>query len=133
MTLKCPELRGFHGIIETAPKSACNTRRGLTLISTQPIGGLPVMVPKSCSIEDCPKQRRARGLCETHYARLRRHGDPLKNLVTEKPKACTFEDCGKPVAGRGLCSTHWARWRTHGDPSVVILGSKPQYIGCKVE
>lgn len=90
------------------------------------------MVPKSCSIEDCQKPCRAQGLCEMHYRRLRRHGDPLKNLVAEKPKVCTFEDCGKPVAGRGLCSTHWARWRTHGDPNIVIRGSKPQHVGCNV-
>ncbi len=30
-----------------------------------------------CSIPDCGKKRYAHGLCENHYGRLRRHGDPL--------------------------------------------------------
>lgn len=30
-----------------------------------------------CSITDCNKPSRSRGLCKKHYARWRRHGDPL--------------------------------------------------------
>lgn len=31
----------------------------------------------TCSIPQCGRQHRARGFCENHYARFRRHGDPL--------------------------------------------------------
>jgi hypothetical protein len=31
-----------------------------------------------CSISDCTKRHYAKGLCEKHYDRRRRHGDPLK-------------------------------------------------------
>lgn len=32
---------------------------------------------KTCSIEDCEKPRKARGWCGAHWARWRKHGDPL--------------------------------------------------------
>lgn len=32
---------------------------------------------KLCSIDGCGKPIKARGWCETHYARWKRHGDPL--------------------------------------------------------
>jgi DNA-binding transcriptional MerR regulator len=32
---------------------------------------------KPCTIPDCDRPARVRGLCEAHYTRLRRHGDPL--------------------------------------------------------
>lgn len=34
---------------------------------------------KSCSVEGCNKPGRNAGLCHMHYARKRRHGDPLFN------------------------------------------------------
>lgn len=35
------------------------------------------MVPKLCSVEGCEKPKRTRGLCDAHYARFLRHGDPM--------------------------------------------------------
>jgi DNA-binding transcriptional MerR regulator len=32
---------------------------------------------KACDVQDCSRPARVRGLCEAHYTRLRRHGDPL--------------------------------------------------------
>lgn len=34
-------------------------------------------ISRLCSIPDCGKPAKARGLCEAHYRRLLRHGDPL--------------------------------------------------------
>jgi hypothetical protein len=31
----------------------------------------------ACTIEGCPNPTNSRGLCGTHYARWRRHGNPL--------------------------------------------------------
>lgn len=36
---------------------------------------------KECSVENCAKVPRNRGLCPTHYTRFRRHGDPNKVMV----------------------------------------------------
>lgn len=33
---------------------------------------------RKCSIEGCNKDHLARGLCQSHYQRLRKYGDPLK-------------------------------------------------------
>jgi hypothetical protein len=33
--------------------------------------------PKLCRIETCPKRAQAKGLCNGHYQKLRRYGDPL--------------------------------------------------------
>jgi 5-methylcytosine-specific restriction endonuclease McrA len=39
---------------------------------------MPEISPsKACSIEGCGKPIKARGLCNAHWIRLRRHGDPL--------------------------------------------------------
>jgi hypothetical protein len=65
---KTPDSSGFHGIIETAPKSACNTRQGLTRSTGTSSEGLPDMVPKLCSKDACEQPHKARGFCNTHYA-----------------------------------------------------------------
>lgn len=51
-----------------------------------------------CSVAGCSSVRDAKGLCHSHYMRLRRHGDPLggrPGAVNEKAgqKACNI--CGK--------------------------------------
>ena len=72
---------------------------------------------KQCTIEDCPKPLRARGWCEAHYARWKRHGDPLAGATAHLPgRGCTVHDCQRPHEARGYCSTHYAVERTHGDP-----------------
>lgn len=43
-----------------------------------PIGSyLPTKYPEVCSVEDCSKPSRQRGLCWGHHRRLIRYGDPL--------------------------------------------------------
>lgn len=84
--LKSPESRGFHGIIETAPKSACNTRRGLTRSPGTSREGLPVMVPKTCAIDDCRGVHEARGWCNKHYKRWQKYGDPMRHAFAQTPE-----------------------------------------------
>lgn len=66
----------------------------------------------NCSIIDCPRPRKARGWCSTHYERWRVHGDPMHETWT---KVCAVEGCEKPHKSAGYCSMHWERWRRHGD------------------
>ena len=48
-----------------------------------------------CSIEGCDQPHEARGWCATHYARWRRHGDPLTASATgrgPRPELARFLD-----------------------------------------
>ena len=63
----------------------------------------------ACSVDGCDRRYRARGFCNLHYLRWRRHGDPL--TVRTRPK-CVF--CDQPHRARGFCWSHYARWRRAG-------------------
>lgn len=45
----------------------------------------------SCSVTGCTKDAWARGYCNTHYARWRKHGDPLIVLQTGPPRRTATE------------------------------------------
>lgn len=70
---------------------------------------------KTCSVEGCEKASWARGLCSTHYSRVRRNGTLEK---IRKRGICSIDDCKKPHYGHGYCNMHYARWRKYGDPLV---------------
>lgn len=61
-----------------------------------------------------------------HYARWRRHGDPL---ITKRPTrgiprdgTCTIDGCEEPHMARGWCMTHYYRWRRQGSPLAIGVG-----------
>lgn len=68
---------------------------------------------RTCEVVECSKPRKSRGLCNTHYERLRRTGSVE---LAVKPIVCTIEDCDKPVAARGMCLMHYKRVRRNGSP-----------------
>lgn len=106
MSLKSPDSSGFHGIIKTAPKSACNTHQGLTRSTGTSREGLPVMVPKTCSNDDCDRKHMARGLCVRHYNSARLRGDFETTPRTPTRYVCSFEGCEKKHLANGLCAAH---------------------------
>lgn len=75
-----------------------------------------------CSVDECGKEVAARGVCDTHYRRLKKHGDPLKKTarVVAGIRPCSIVGCdgatGVPGTARGLCASHYNRWQRHGDP-----------------
>ena len=91
---------------------------GLMLYNTNQI--------KQCSIEWCETEVRARGFCHKHYARLRRHGDPLAG--GRKPNfrgklresKCVLTDCQRDHYAKGLCQNHYDLDRRHGNINAVI-------------
>lgn len=72
---------------------------------------------ETCVISDCSKPRLARGWCEGHYRRWRRHGDPLGGRHTRT--GCRVGDCPNPHSSKGMCAMHYERWKRHGDPEWV--------------
>lgn len=66
-----------------------------------------------CAVSGCDRPRRARGWCQKHYLRWKRHGDPLH----ERPRrVCGVLDCGRPTDWHGYCVMHSKRYVRHGDP-----------------
>lgn len=77
----------------------------------------------ACSVGDCGRTVRARGLCSTHYQRLQKHGDVSVNLNPVRPQGLTLAEAferfeKKPtdsgcilwcasISSRGYGQMHW--------------------------
>lgn len=74
-------------------------------------------------MDGCAKESRGRGLCATHWARWRKHGDPdvVKRSGVDFNLAsfCSVDGCDRKVQAHGYCSMHLTRWQKHGDPLIV--------------
>jgi hypothetical protein len=121
MRLKTPESSGFHGIMKTAPKSACNTHQGLTRSTGLIREGLATMLPKFCSLDDCNELRSSRGLCRSHYAKMARIGQlPPRPTPAERfwPKVRKTDGCWEWSAslsanGYGQFNVDGRCWNAH--------------------
>ena len=69
-----------------------------------------------CTVPECYRVARNRGLCDMHYTRLRRYGDvgPAMSLLTPRSGTCQVLGCGRSVKARGLCPQHYELARTEG-------------------
>lgn len=88
---------------------------------------LPPRNNRKCSVDGCENRGDIRkGLCNLHYRRWRRHGDPLGGgasppqvtyapIVTNASK-CTIVGCDRVVKAIGYCSAHYGRFRKYGSP-----------------
>lgn len=70
------------------------------------------MSAKMCSVVGCEKRFLAKGMCQMHYLRVKKHGDPHYKRPTAAQIGCAVEKCGRPHDQHGYCHTHAARlWR----------------------
>jgi hypothetical protein len=67
------------------------------------------MAKRGCSVEGCGRSHQARGLCSTHYRKLKRSG-----ALSGLDRTCSVEACGGIVYARGMCNMHWSRLRRTG-------------------
>ena len=74
------------------------------------------MNQRTCSVAGCAKSHFGKGLCNTHYVRWRKHGDPLAGALKEYPDTCTVEGCDKKFLAKGYCALHYYRVQRTGDP-----------------
>lgn len=75
-----------------------------------------------CSVSGCCGYRKSLGMCNRHYLRFKRHGDPNKGGTPRDPtRLCKVGGCCVRARRNGLCSTHSSRFRRHGDPLKVLL------------
>lgn len=89
---------------------------------------------KCCSVLNCGRKVKARGLCPSHYARAFRGVTvevPLRQKDMNPPPICTIEGCANPTKANGLCATHYMRKLRHGHTK-EIARTRP-WKQCTVE
>ena len=71
-----------------------------------------------CSVEGCLTTIESRGLCKTHWRRMKAYGSPLAGKPERRRpiRLCSIEGCQGVHKGRGFCNKHLMMIRTHGDP-----------------
>ena len=87
----------------------------------------------TCSV--CDRPHYARGYCQAHYKRWRRHGDPLPDVAVGRARnTCSVQGCTHEVDSDGLCHGHYQRWLRCGDVQADIpLGRRRQPDTCSVD
>lgn len=78
-----------------------------------------------CEIKDCANPAERKGMCNLHYQRFKRCGDPLSGKPVKKThfKKCSVSVCGNLARTKGMCSSHYMRQSRHGDPLKGGLGN----------
>ena len=62
-----------------------------------------------------------------HWARWRKHGDPLVTAWNKPKPPCSVGGCGRTgKLVRGWCNLHYQRWRRTGDPLLITV-EPPQH------
>lgn len=85
-----------------------------------------------CTVEGCARAHKARGYCQTHYARFQRgytDDAPIRNRVREKPPECSEDGCHDEVKAKGLCKMHYQRLLRHGHTKYRDRKSAPKICG----
>lgn len=79
----------------------------------------PKSNPPICTIDGCTRGGKIRvGLCDSHYARLKRSGSTGTATIGRPRPICSVGDCSRFVSGHGYCDMHRRRWLKYGDPLV---------------
>ena len=80
----------------------------------------------ACSVEGCEKIAVARGMCDMHYRRWRKHGDPLVG-ARRSIKPCSVEACANPAEARTLCHGHYLALLRRGEwPTRLLSDRQPR-------
>lgn len=71
---------------------------------------------KSCSVDGCSKRLEARGLCGTHYMRLKRTGvvGEASLKINMGFKGCSIPECSGTHIAKTLCQKHYTIYDTYG-------------------
>lgn len=67
-----------------------------------------------CEVTDCDGRAKAKGLCDMHWARRNKTGEP--GPATHMRLMCWVEGCESGTWARGYCKLHYYRQLRTGDP-----------------
>lgn len=70
---------------------------------------LPHSEPRFCEIDGCTRKHFGHGLCQLHYKRKRRTGDP-QQLLRQRQSGCSVAGCEGHGYSRGYCQHHYNQW-----------------------
>lgn len=93
------------------------------------------MEKRSCDVPNCDSPYYGKGLCNKHYNRWRKHGDPLIVLQMAKSdqETCQVENCANNYHAQGYCKTHYTRMYRYGSLELPETKQKKyQSDKCKV-
>lgn len=72
----------------------------------------------TCTVDHCNDPIQARGLCQRHYAQMRKHGRILeKDNHKNKGCICVVDGCDKPAKTKGYCNKHSQQMWNKGEIS----------------
>lgn len=85
---------------------------------------------RRCSVDECTRPHFGKGLCNTHYYRLRRNGTlalktpaELAASRAQQSEVCAVDACERiahrRVGGEHVCKMHARRFQRHGDFETV--------------
>jgi len=74
-----------------------------------------------CHVDDCDRKIRAKGFCDKHYMRFRKHGNPNTVIQVSRVVPCTVtlndsEKCGLRGYAKEMCKKHYFANKRYGDP-----------------
>ncbi len=69
-----------------------------------------------CEVQDCQRKHYGNGLCQLHWHRKQRTGDPLlvRPAGRKRPEndQCSIQGCTNPYLAKGLCNAHYKKSRS---------------------
>lgn len=85
---------------------------------------------KPCKIDGCDRPSAGRGWCQKHWARWRKHGDPMVVKPKTRPfkygPICAVDGCSKPHHANGYCFYHNDRNARNGHPTAAVKMGRPR-------
>lgn len=82
-----------------------------------------------CSVTDCERNAEKKGMCNKHYKRVLRHGNPYYTSRRPANMICEVINCEKPAKCNGLCNMHYARFRKGNPVGSAEKLRRPQGTG----
>lgn len=71
-------------------------------------------IERSCSVEGCDSEVKAKGLCPAHYRMNRLHGRTHRIVGVNVSRKCEWDGCNIPARACGYCRSHYKVARREG-------------------